>query len=340
MFDKPRNKTFVPLVLLALLATGAVAAPTVNMKNQRFVTAQEKNAVTPLRMRAGFQGEAVSRQTAEKIFRSVNRKDDVYLKDDGSNHLLYVAKDDPSAHFRVDKTTGDFTLSKGLRSYLNENSTTGLPDKQRAVTLATEHLAKLGLLPNNQKEMVVRHVGGMKQADVSRDGKMVERDKLVTVHFGRQINGIDVGGPGSKIVVELGRDGELVSVYRRWVEVAPSTRETPGAQALHSNEEVVQMIKAKLQQAGDKARSIDSSAPEFGYFDDGKGNIEPAYFFTAELTYELEDQRGQVRRHAERHNGAVPALRSSRADFEQLERAKAQPRNAEGAVKGGQLIKP
>ena len=85
-----------------------------------------------------------------------------------------------------------------------------------------------------------------------KDGKVVEYDKLRTVHFGRQIDGIDVGGPGSKITVQLGANGELVSVNRRWVEV---TEEKQHSSAFKGPGDVVKSMKTKLQKDGEKAVS-------------------------------------------------------------------------------------
>jgi hypothetical protein len=313
------------VVPVLLIGTLAFAAPPVNMKQSRFVTAREKNAVKAYRMKAGYKGDADAKALGEKLFKTKGRAELVTLKDDGSNHMLHVSKDDPSAHFRIDKTTGDFSWGKGLKSYLNDGATQGLPGKDTAADVAKRHLTDLGLMPADQKQLVVKHIGGVRQADLAADGKVVEHDKLVTVHFGRVIDGIDVGGPGSKIIVDLGANGELVSLSRRWSEL---NEEKKTDADLETQGDVTNHVKAKLQREGSNAKTIDSSGPEFGYFDDGKGNIEPAYFYTADLTYDSTDEKGVVHPLKEKHSGAVPALKGSKADFEQLEKAKAQPGRA------------
>jgi hypothetical protein len=310
------------LVVPALMSSAAFAAPQVNVKSERFVTAREKNAVKVFLMKEGYKGDLDAKALGEKIFRTKARSEGVSLKDDGSNHMLYVSKDDPSAHFRIDKTTGDISWSRGMKAYLNDGATAGLPGKNSAVDVAKRHLTELGLMPADQKQLVVRSVGGVRQADLGADGKSVEHDKLVTVFFGRVIDGIDVGGPGSKIIVELGASGELVSLIRRWSEVNEEKKADGDVQ---SQADVTKSLREKLQRDGSNARTIDSSGPDFGYFDDGKGHIEPAYFFTADLTYDVADEKGVVTQHNEKHGGAVPALKGSKADFEQLEKAKAQP---------------
>lgn len=309
------------LISAALICRAAFAAPPVNIKTERFVTAKEKNAVKAFRMKEGYKGDAAAKTLAEKLFKMVRFSDVISLNDDKSNHLLHVSTSDATAHFRIDKTTGDFSMTKGYKNYLNEQATSGLPREDQAVDVAKRHLTEMGLLPADQKQLVVRHVGGVNQADVV-DGKSVERAKLVTVHFGRQIDGIDVSGPGSKITVELGANGELVGLTRRWSEV---TEEKKNDSDLNSRAEVHNLIKAKLARDGSNARSIDSSGPDFGYFDDGEGNIEPAYFFLAEATYDSVDEGGKKSQFKETLHGAVPALKGSKADFEQLKKARKQP---------------
>jgi hypothetical protein len=319
-FTRVASALVVPALLIGSVA---FAAPPVNMKSGRFVTAREKNAVKAYRAKDGYKGDADAKALAEKLFRTKGRAELVTLKDDGANHMLHVSKDDPSAHFRIDKTTGDFSWGKGMKAYLNDGTTQGLPGKDTAADVAKRHLTELGLMPADQTQLVVRGVGGVRQADLGQDGKpTAEHDKLVTVYFGRKIDGIDVGGPGSHIIVDLGANGELVSLNRRWSEL---NEEKKTDADLENQADVTNHVKAKLQRDGANAKSIESSAPDFGYFDDGKGNVEPAYFYTADLIYDSTDQKGAVNQIKEKHHGAVAALKGSKADFQQLEKAKSQP---------------
>jgi hypothetical protein len=324
-------------VLGALFAGASFAqGPPVSVKTDKFETARQKNAMKALRMKAGYKGDVEARALADKLLKAARYSDSVALKDDKANHMIHVSRLDPSGHFRIDKTTGDFSFSKGMKEYLNDRESMGLPAKDRAPDIAKKHLTDLGLMPEKLDELVLLHVGGLKQVDVTPDGKSVERDKLVTVNFGRKIDGIPVGGPGSKIVVDLGANGELVSISKRWIEV---TEEKKNDSDFKAQLDVVNNIKDRLKNDGEKARSIDASNPDFGYFDDGKGNIEPAYFYTADLTYDLEDEGQGRKEHKEKHHGAVPALKSSKADFEQLEKAKMPPGKANPVEKDKPSVK-
>lgn len=333
MFDRIRSRGVAAavgaLALAVLLPAAALAEPQVNVKSGKIPTAKEKNAVKAFRMKEGFKGEAAARDLGNKLYKAAKANDAVALKGDASNALMHVSKADPGGHFRVDKTTGDFSFHKGMNDYINDRSTSGLPTKDNAPEVARKHLEALGLLPAVKDQMVVRHVGGLKQVDV-KDGKpTAELDKLVTVHFGRQIDGIDVGGPGSKIVVELGANGELVGLQRRWIELTEE-KKTDADQKGPS--EVVNEVRAKIRGEASKAKKAEVSTPDFGYYDDGKGNIEPAYFFDAELEYDGTDAEGKPALQKEKYHGVVPALKGSKADFVQLEKAARPPGRAPAAT--------
>lgn len=327
---------FSALALTILFSSTAQAdGPVVNMKKGVFETAQQKNAMKAFRHKGAPKTDAEVKQLGLKLFRQSRSNEAVELKDDKTGHLISVGRNDPSAHFRVNKKIGDFTFNKGMKDYLNDKETIGLPQGEKAVDIAKKHLTDLGLMPEKQEEMVVRHIGGLKQADVAAEGKSVEKDKLVTVHFGRQIDGVDVGGPGSKIVVELGTNGELVSVHRRWIEL---TEEKKRADEFALEADISNKINEKLKKDGAKAKQIDAESPDFGYFDDGDGNIEPAYFYLAELNYDLDDAEnpGKKKEFKEKYLGVVPALKQSKAKFDQIEKAKTFPRKPKEVA----IIKP
>lgn len=319
------KKTFKGAIvasLTILLAAPAFADPQVTVKSGKFESAKEKKAVKALRMKSGYKGDAEARELGNKLFRAAKKSENVALKGDKSNALQHVSKSDPAGHFRIDKTTGDFSFHKGFKDYVNDRSTANLPSKDGAPEVAKKHLAALGLLPDKQEEMVVKHVGGINQVDL-KDGKVVgEFKKIVTVHFGRQIDGIDVGGPGSKIVVDLGANGDLVGVHKRWIEYV----EEPKTDAeIKGQSEVVSDLRSKVRNEASKAKKADTTAPDFGYYDDGKGNIEPAYFFVADLEYDSTDEEGKPKAMKEKYLGVVPALKNSKADFKQLEKAEKNP---------------
>jgi len=343
MFSKMKVKTVISVASAIALAgffagTAFAQGPSVNMTQGKFETAQQKNALKAFTNKKAAKTDAEVKQLGDKLFKHAHANESVQLKDDKTDHLSHVGRLDPSAHFRVDKKTGDFSFNKGLKEYLNDRETMGLPQGDKAVEVAKKHLSDLGEMPEKQEELVVLHIGGLKQVDVTADGKSVEKDKLVTVHFGRKIDGIDVGGPGSKIVVDLGANGELVALHKRWIEV---NEEKKGASDFALEFDVKNKLQGQLKNDGAKAKRIDSGAPDFGYFDDGEGKIEPAYFVNAELTYDIEDleNAGAKKEHKEKYLGAVSALKQSKAKFEQLEKAKVPPGQSKAVDKDAPSVK-
>lgn len=334
MVSKMKVKTVISAVSAFALAgffAGAAFAqgPPVNMQQGKFETAQQKNAMKAFTNKKAAKTDAEAKQLGDKLFKHARASESVQLKDDKTDHLIHVGRLDPSAHFRIDKKTGDFSFNKGLKDYMNDKETLGLPQGDKAVEMAKKHLTDLGEMPEKQEEMVVRHIGGLKQVDLGPDGNSVEKDKLVTVQFGRKIDGIDVGGPGSKIIVELGANGELVAMHKRWIE---TQEEKKGPPDFALEFDVKNKLQGKMKEDGANAKMIESGAPAFGYFDDGAGNIEPAYFVDAEITYDLEETPGTKTEHKEKYLGVVSALKTPKGKFDQLEKAKTPPGKSKAAA--------
>jgi len=315
----------VVMIASACVAGIAMAEPPVNIGPGKFETAREKGMLKAYRMKEGFPGEQQARQLAERLNRHAKFGDTIEFKADGNNGLFHVSKADPSAHFRINKKTGDFSYTRGMKGYFEGGTTPGLPTKEQAAEMAKKHLKDMGLMPAKPEELVLLHIGGMKDIEF-KDGKQTEHDKLVTVHFGRQIDGTVVGGPGSKIIVNLGANGELVGLHRRWVEVVEERRPD---RDFKGQAEVHQNITAQLKKEAAQAKRADASAPDLALFDDGDGNIEPAYFFDAELEYDEADGQTKGGKYKEKYLGVVGAIKGSKADFRQLKRAKAQPDRAD-----------
>ena len=317
-----RIMMFFSIIALSVFVTGsAMGGPKINIKAGKFETAQQKRAMHAYRMVAGYKGDNDAKLFAEHLFNKTKARQKVSLKADTANNMIYLGGA-PGAFFRINRKTGDFSFSKGIGDYFkNENRTDSLPGKNQAANIAKQHLKALKLMPKYEKELTLQHVGGLGLA-THKDGKTSQPvDKLVTVQFGRVIDGVPVTGPGSKIIVTLGANGELVSLQRRWVELK---REQKKSKDFKSQADVHSNIKAKMAKEAAGAKRVDVNAPEFGYYDDGDGNIEPAYIFLADLTYDSEDAKaGKYEK--EKYFGVVGAMKGSRAKFDQLEKAKKGP---------------
>lgn len=313
------------LTMLVFLSSVVYADPPVNVKKGKFVKASDKGAMKAYRQKGkGFKGSDHAKKLGNDLFKKAKKNKNVDLKEDTAGNLVYIDDKDGGV-FRINKTTGDVSFSKGYDGLGKPGATKGLPGKDDAVRMAKKYLSDLGEMPGKQDEMVLRHVGGLRMVDIDESGNATEYDKLVTVEFGRQLDGVDVGGPGSKIIVELGADGELVSLTKRWSEVQAETKK--GADFFTENE-IKGNMKKYLGAEWSKASKVDAGAPDFGYFDDGQGNIEPAYFYEADLTYDgPEAKAGKDKRkgHNDKYFGVTPALKGHKADFTQLKKAKKNP---------------
>jgi hypothetical protein len=126
-------------------------------------------------------------------------------------------KDDASAHFDYEPQTGSLSFSKGIMEQMNVSKPKQLPSEDQAKELSNQFLASNNLNPKQKDQLELVHVGGLKMA--TKDQTV---DMMKTVHYGRKINGVPVSGPGSKITVNIGNNGQVLAVSRKWREVSTS----------------------------------------------------------------------------------------------------------------------
>ncbi len=242
---------------------------------------------------------------------------------DGSK-LRYQGVMHPSTCLEINTLTGDISFQTDVKDMNAEASTPGLPSGTTAVRRALQHLRSTGLLPDNKRELFVQHVGGLRMASLNEAGQTREFAKVTTVHFGRRINGVNVGGPGSKIIVQLGEHGRLVGVSRRWMELK---MEAHSSKDVLRDTEVGAAISLDLMSTHNTAKAIRAAQPSLGFYDDGAGRIEPAWFTQAQLEY-ADETIDAI--------SVVSALRKSSADFVQCEPALVAPQEAEVEPISGQ----
>jgi len=231
--------------------------------------------------------ERISHEHAQKMLeqlremtRTKGRFDELHEVD---GRLVFSSEDDASAVFDVDSRTGAFLFNAGLKGYSDEAATRDLPSPEKASGAAREYLAKLRYLPKNDHEMVVERVGGLAMA-AAKDGKVSEPyQKLVTVYFGRVIDGLRVQGRGSRILVHLGESSALVGVIRSWLEVEPQKVDRD---AVKNDELILREINRRLLRVAYQAREVVVRKAEMVLFDDGRGVIEPAIYVVASALYD------------------------------------------------------
>jgi hypothetical protein len=251
------------------------------------------------------------------------------------NRLIVSSAEDPSAIFDIDKRYGAFLFNAGLKQYSGEGDTPGLPSQQLAPELAQQYLSKLDYLPKDKGELVLENVGGLGMA-MAKDGKSsVKYQKLVTVFFRRNLDGIRVQGRGSRMVVHLGKEATLAGLIRNWPEV--KANEIPH-ERLKNDKQIYKEITTRLKVMAGQAAGITVQNAEFVLFDDGRGVIEPAIYVVAMARYDGPKRaKGFVEIPVDFY---VPALTKHVAyyPFQQDANAKA-PKNEEGPREAEPFVK-
>lgn len=92
-----------------------------------------------------------------------------------------------------------------------------LPSEDSAIARAKEFLMAHGLLPENT---FFAGVGYYEFRKCDSDGKIIIQGKsAIAVGFGFKIGEIRVEGPGAKVGVVFGEDGEIIGVSKIWREI-------------------------------------------------------------------------------------------------------------------------
>jgi len=312
--------------LTAIAGAQQTQLPTIELANDP--SASDSNLVLP-----AFNGQSritdakdVTVRILERSGSKENTRSLRLLPMAGSEKLRFSGRADRSIVMQFTPATGDISFQADAARMDELVNTPGLPMGQDAVRAALQHLAALRLMPENPRELVVRHIGGVRLAQVDDGVPTQEFNKITSVQFGRRIGGIDVAGPGSKIIVQLGEDGRLVGLTRRWSEltmVPSTTRDMVPASAIPA------IVSLDLQKTHDKAMKIQAGQPRLGFFDDGKGRIEPAWLTTAKVSHDPTVHEFAQSGEKLDALSVVAALRNSTADFVQQERAQVAPSHAQ-----------
>jgi len=201
--------------------------------------------------------------------------------------VRYVSDKDANTTLEHNLATGDISFSRNFDRYLG-NFAPKLPGSDESVKIATSFLKKNRLAPLNADELKVAHVGGLATTSVLATGKpgpVVE--KLVTISFARELNGVPVIGAGSKFIVNIGDAGEVISVSRRWRELDKPTR-LAASEILTEKEALDLSNRQILSEFGEKSR-VEVVQTQIAYFDNNGQTIQPVFAFQTKI--QLADQK-------------------------------------------------
>ncbi len=133
--------------------------------------------------------------------------------------MAWIDKGDPSSLIIQDAFNGNISFSNRMTEFASMKKVT-LPDQGQGQELAMNFIREMELLPADfSTNGQLLHVGGLFAQDLE-NGELSEiSQKLITFHFGRELNGIPVMGGGSKLIVQVGHQGAIVTLNKKWSPV-------------------------------------------------------------------------------------------------------------------------
>lgn len=210
------------------------------------------------------------------------RDTDLYRSPDNTVH--YVSRQDVSETLEFDPGTGNLTFNKSMKKHAG-GFVPQLPTSQQSVTLAETFLRRNDIAPRDRSQLKLVHLGGLRSSrvvDGKRAGPVI--DELVTVNFGRVVDGIPVIGPGSKIVVNIGDKGEVMGMIRRWRELDRATRVALQPEELVSAQEAEEQARSQIIAEYGEGASFRILGSGKRYFDNNGKVLQPVYAFEVAIT--------------------------------------------------------
>ncbi|MCK9277602.1 MAG: hypothetical protein M0P22_05900 [Methanoculleus sp.] len=181
------------------------------------------------------------------------------------SHDQMLLSDDPYS-LEVHMKSGRIVLIDTPR-WMNPNDRDqpeNLPQDDEAVRIATGYLEKTGLLPPDATPSAIDH------QEIARYNEKGERIgtayEEVQVSYSRTIDGLPV--VGSKLTVEIGGDGDILSVYKLWRDYAPEKEV-----AITTPKEALDELKTAGVATG---LSADITGIKLGYYE-APATREPTY---------------------------------------------------------------
>ncbi len=221
-----------------------------------------------------------SRQMVDK-FLDIKDTGPLYQSDEKT--VYFVAKDDVNTTFEHDLNTGNFTFNKGMKKYLGDYAPR-LPAKEDAIKAAETFLRDNQLMPRDRSQLKLAHFGGLRSSSVidgQRAGPVV--DKLITLSYSRTVDGMPVFGPGSKIVANVGDEGQVVGLVYRWRELDLQARQPVRREEMFSSEEAEAMAKRQIQEQYGQDINYKILGSGKAYYDNNGKLLQPVYTFETEI---------------------------------------------------------
>ena len=202
----------------------------------------------------------------------------------------YVSKKDVNTTFEYDYLTGNFQFKRDFSDYLGDFEPT-LPSSNESIKITRSFLEKNELQAKNKDQFKLAHVGGLRASSVTEDGKAgAIVDKLVTLHYSREINGLPVIGPGSKFIVHLGHKGKIVGLTRHWRELNRKAISLD-YQEIYNEDEAFEQAKRSIASEFGKGASFEVLQHQMAYYDNNGSFLQPVHAFQVKVqlaNYDIE----------------------------------------------------
>ncbi len=216
--------------------------------------------------------------------------------------------DDPSELFEQD-VQGSIRFSRSLKKYEGDFKPQ-LPPMDNAEKVARKLLTDNNLMPGNQSEMKLAHIGGLKATKAETKAII---DKMRTVTFSREIDGLPVVGPGSKIVVNIGHQQEFQGLIHRWKELdtaAPQGKVALKQDELRGEKEARDQISTRIKSDWGPKAQFKLENVKMAYFDSNDGYIQPVYVFQTSVTPDGDFGEPGKAKVAQKYLGFVPVMKN------------------------------
>jgi hypothetical protein len=196
------------------------------------------------------------------------------------NVAYFVDDKDVNTTFEQDLNNGNFAFSKINQSYLGD-LVPQLPTKEEAEKISQKYLQDKGLYAKNPAELQLLHSGGVRAQTIKdqKPGPVV--DKMITLTYGRTLDSMQVIGPGSKIVVNIGDKGEVLGLIHRWRELNTSGKQLVKPEEMISMEEAQSMAKRQIATEFGPEATFEIKHAEKAYYDNNGKILQPVYAFEA-----------------------------------------------------------
>lgn len=173
----------------------------------------------------------------------------------------------------INRNGSEFFYSNFPALKLAERTRHLFSDKD-AIELSYEYLRKTGLMPVNEDELRIDHVGGIMQMLSNMEAP---EKKAVVVYFYRELDGLRVRNFGSSITVTFAEEKIPAGIQYHWREVA--SRNKVGKRGFLKAEEIKKRIENDIRRVYAKGSNITIDNIELVLYDNGGEYIQPAYLY-------------------------------------------------------------